>query len=163
MQPQDIEPAAKVPARRILPDLLSAQVAADRLDQEAEVRASQRRRARSAQDKAGARSRQTEADAWLNDEQVTGREIISDPETSLIIPMDASEPLPVNAAIPEVSPAQPTDSPSPGNAEPITTVRKNTKGKRVFGAAHRRAMRRGEAEPLRPCERWKRHLPEICR
>jgi hypothetical protein len=159
---QDAEPSAKLPPRRILPDLLSDQVAAARLHLEIEQRAARRRRTRRDMGKAGARLQLPEAETRPDAEQLAGREIMPDGETSPVVAVGASEPVQADRHLLERSPAQPAITPGLRGAEAVE-VHKRTKDKRAFGTTYRRAERRGEAMRLRPGERWKRRLPEVCR
>jgi hypothetical protein len=158
---QDDEPVSKLPPRRILPGLLGAQAAVERVHQEADERAAQGRRARPERSKASAQPQQPEAGAWPADEGDARREIIPQGEISPV-PVCASEPVQADTHSPEASPVQPATMPSVGGAEPNMAIRKSTKHKRVFKVALRGVKRRGEAIPLRPGERWKRRLPEVC-
>jgi hypothetical protein len=158
---QDAEPSAKLPPRRILPDLLGDQVAADRHHLEVEQRAARRRGTRLT-GKVGARLQEPEAETRPDAKPLAGREIIPGSATSPAATVGASEPVQAETHSREQSPVQPANMPGLGGAEAVED-RKRTKGKQAFRAAHRRAERRGEAMRLRPGERWKRRLPEVCR
>ncbi len=141
------KPSAKLRTGRILPDVLGAQLAAERIQQEAEEDALQRQpRAETPQDAKHIR--------LSGDARIAG--ISPDPSAEVSEPPRAND-RPVERGV-TASTMMPT-----GNLiEAVEEHRERAKDKGVLSGAQRRAKRHGLPVPFKRGERWKRHLPQVC-
>ncbi len=140
-------PSAKLRTGRILPDVLGAQLAAERIQQEAEEDALQRQpRAETPQDAKHIR--------LSGDARIAG--ISPDPSA------EVSEPPRANVRPVERGVTASTMMPTGNLIEAVEEHRERSKDKCVLSGAQRRAKRHGLPISLQRSERWKRRLPKAC-
>jgi hypothetical protein len=158
---RDSTPLAELPTRRILPSILSAQAAAQPLDEEVEEVVIQRNRTKTNRSKESRLAPPARPKAARSDEQTGDSTTVLEDETFLGTTPDANELVLgdkhrdaraiATLIVLDLSEAK-------GVAENCVAAR----GGRVSHGTPRRAQRGGGQTPLRRGERWKRRLPQVC-
>jgi hypothetical protein len=148
------EPAAKIRTGRLLPDVLGAKLAAERIQPEAGERALEDRVTRSKANR-DARPRQPGAETRQAAKHISSTRNTRDGEISRPPSAEGStQPHSTTHFAVGVLTA-PAMMPSGHHGE-------RAKDKHVLSGAQRRAKRHGLTVPLERGERWKRRLPKVC-
>lgn len=155
------EPAAKIRTGRLLPDVLGAQLAADRIQPEAGERALENRATRLKANR-DARPRQPGAETRQAAKPVSSTRNTRSVETFLPPSTEGSTQPQSSTHFAEGVLTAPAMMLSGHhiNAEEHHGERANDK--HVLSGAQRRAKRHGLTVPLERGERWKRRLPKVC-
>jgi hypothetical protein len=154
-------PSAKLRTGRILPDVLGAQLAAQRIQPELEERAGEDRATRRTANR-DARPRQPTAEARKVAKPISSARTTWTAEVFPAPLAEISEPPPADV-LPVVGGSAASTMISEGSLSEAAGHRhERSKDKRVPSSPHRRAKRRGLPIPPRRSERWKRRLPRAC-
>jgi hypothetical protein len=155
-----IKPAAKVRTGRILPDILGAQLAEERIRQENGEQAAKHHVRRSTA-KADNRPQRPRAETQPHTEDANSHEIALEGQTSpVMLAAETEQPLPDMKWAEEGRHLASTIA--MGDTAVSMHARGRAKDKRGLSPVQCRAKRRGMPIPLRRGERWKRRLPEVC-
>jgi hypothetical protein len=155
------ESTTKFRTGRILPDVLGAQVAAERIQQEANERAVEGPTKRSKVNE-DARPRQPMAETRQVTKPISSSKTTWTAEVFAALSTEKSEQPRADVLTAEcVGTASSIMSAGSHNGV-LGHYRDSAKDKRLLRGAQRRAKRRGMQVSLRRGERWKRRLPEVC-
>jgi hypothetical protein len=155
-----VKPAAKIRTGRILPDILGAQLAEERIRQENEEQAT-KHHARRSKAKGDNRSQRLRAETQPHAEDANPHEIAPEGQTSPVtLAVETEQPL-LDTKWVEAG-GHLASTIAMGDTAVSTHTRGRAKDKRGLSPVQCRAKRRGMPIPLQRGERWKRRLPEVC-